>query len=137
MDGNLETALGALKYEYEQNKEMEAEIKRQRLEIEANILALVGHNENINGSTRYADNHGKKIEVKQESSIKIDDVKLFEIARQYELTGHISRLFNQKYTVNKTAWKNTAPELVAPLWGAITTKPSKPSIKIIKQKGNK
>ena len=64
---------------------------------------------------------------------KVDVGKVTEIAAEHDLTHMLSDLFRWKAEINKSAWNACAPDLVAPLLQAITTKPGRPSFSIIKK----
>ena len=60
----------------------------------------------------------------------IDAEALQEIAAESGLTAHLSELFRWKPEINAKAWKEADESITAPLLGAITTKPGRPSFSI-------
>jgi hypothetical protein len=61
---------------------------------------------------------------------KVDADKLQELAAEHGLSEHLGSLFRWSADINAAAWKAAAPTITAPLLGAITTTPGRPSFSI-------
>jgi len=111
-------------------KEAEAAARDKRREIEDKILA---------------DNDGAKsitdgeitLRVTTRENKKIDGDLLQELAREAGLTAHLGALFRWKPEINKAVWDAADEKITRPLLGAITTTPGRPTLSVIKEKGQK
>ena len=76
---------------------------------------------------------GFKIKIEQRFNRTINTEKLQDLAAEHGLTEHLGSLFRWKPELNKKVWAATDEKITAPLLGAITTKPGRPSFTIEKE----
>ena len=113
-------------------KEAEKEATEDRRRIEDRIKSLVGVAENLEG-TETADPDQFTIKIVGRIDRKVDGDKLQELAAEHGLSEHLSSLFRWSADINAAAWKAAAQSITAPLTGAITTTPGRPSFTITKK----
>lgn len=110
-------------------KETERQAAEARRLIEDELIAELGIAETDEGS-RTVKADGYKVKVTCRMNRTIDAEALQEIAAEAGLTAHLGELFRWKPEINAKAWKETDESITAPLLGAITTKPGRPSFSI-------
>lgn len=110
-------------------KEVEREAQDQRRHIEDKLIEDLAI-ENVSDGSHTIKDDGYKIKVTTRMNRKINADMLQELASEHGLTDHLSSLFRWKPDLNLKEWKAAAPEITAPLMGAITTEPGRPSFSI-------
>ena len=85
------------------------------------------------GTTSSTTEQGYQIKVVGRMNRKVDTDKLQELAIAAGLTEHLPSLFRWSADINAAAWKAAAQSITAPLTGAITTTPGRPSFTITKK----
>ena len=113
-------------------KAAEAKAVETRREIEDQLVANFGISAELDG-TENREEGGYKIKIVGRINRKVDGDLLQEIAREANLSEHLSRLFRWKPEINANVWKATAEEITKPLLGAITSVPGRPSFTITKE----
>lgn len=113
-------------------KEAEKAAVERRREIEDQLLELTGYPSVFEG-TKTTEHDGYKIKLVGRFSRKVDAEKLQDIAAEHGLSNHLPHLFRWTADINKTAWDAADSRITAPLLGAITTTPGRPSFTITKQ----
>jgi len=108
-----------------------AAVKRRR-EIEDELIDLLRVNPALDG-TENRELDGYAIKVTGRMNRKVDGDRLQEIAAEHSLTDHLSSLFRWKPELDLRAWKSADESITAPLLGAITTTPGRPSFTITKE----
>lgn len=110
-------------------KENEATATSDRRKIEDRIKSLAGIAESLDGTETVAP---EKFTIKIVGRIdrKVDSDKLQELAAEHGLSEHLSSLFRWKPEINMAAWRAADESITAPLAGAITAKPGRPSFSI-------
>lgn len=103
-------------------------IEKRRL-IEDRIKSLAGIAETLDGTETVAPD-GYTIKIVGRIDRKVDADKLQELAAEAGLSDHLSSLFRWKPEVNMAAWRAADESITAPLAGAITAKPGRPSFSI-------
>lgn len=111
-------------------KSAEEKATTERRKIEDKIVKLLAIPENFD-STLTADENGFVVKIVGRIDRKVDGDKVQELAAEFGLTEHLSKLFRWKPEINMTIWKETDATITGPLAGAITAKPGRPSFKII------
>ena len=112
-------------------KEAERIATEDRREIEDKLLKLIAIKKPDGTETIKSDSF--VIKVTSRIDHKINSDMLQELAFEYGLTDHLSRLFRWKPEINMTAWKASEPSITQPLMMAITDKPARPSFSITKK----
>lgn len=113
-------------------KEAEKEATEDRRRIEDRIKSLVGVAENLEG-TETVEPDQFRIKIVGRIDRKVDSDKLQELAAEHGLTEHLSSLFRWKPEINMAVWKATDEAITKPLAAAITAKPGRPSVTIIRK----
>ena len=121
--------LGALAAQWLAAKQTETDAIADRRRLEDRIKSLVGISENLEG-TETVSPEGYSIKISGRLDRKVDGDKLQDLAAEHGLTEHLSRLFRWKPEVNLKLWRDADPAITAPLSGAITVSPSRPTFKI-------
>lgn len=111
-------------------KAAEEAAKAKRIKIESELAQVIGVPDQWEG-TRTNDVGEFKVVVKRAMNIKIDAVRLREIAAQNNI-GEIvmSTAFRWKPELNKKGWDNIGDEIKAMLFAAITKTPGKVGISV-------
>jgi len=110
-------------------KECERIAVEKRREIEDKLIKHYQISEASEGSKSIKD-EGYVVKVICRMNRTIDADLLQEIAIENGLTEHLGSLFRWKPEINTKAWKDADESITAPLLGAITTKPGRPSFSI-------
>lgn len=110
-------------------KEAERVAVEKRREIEDQLIKHYQISEASEGSKSIKEaNYVIKVVCRMNRTI--DAEALQEIAAEAGLTSHLGELFRWKPEINAKAWKEADESITAPLLGAITTKPGRPSFSI-------
>ena len=102
----------------------------ERRKVEDQIVKLLEIAENFEG-TETSEPEGFVIKIAGRIDRKVDGEKVQELAAEFGLTEHLAKLFRWKPELNMAIWKATDATITGPLAGAITSKPGRPSFKII------
>jgi hypothetical protein len=102
----------------------------RRRTIEDRLVELLALDEGKEGTTNARTEQGYAIKVVGRMNRKVDADKLQELAAEHGLSEHLGSLFRWSADINAAAWKSAAPTITAPLLGAITTTPGRPSFSI-------
>jgi len=102
----------------------------RRRTIEDRLVELLALDEGKEGATNAKTEQGFAIKVVGRMNRKVDADKLQELAAEHGLSEHLGSLFRWSADINAAAWKSAAPTITAPLLGAITTTPGRPSFSI-------
>ncbi len=114
-------------------KAEEAKAVANRRNLEDQIKSLVGIPDTLDG-TETIKPDGYVLKIEGRINRKVDGDKLQEIAIENGLVDHLSSLFRWSPEINMKVWKNADPAITAPLLGAVTSKPGRPSFTIVKEK---
>ena len=113
-------------------KALEAVAVARRRDIEDQLIDMLRVDTTSEGtSTTKAD--GYKVRVTTRLSRKVDGDLLQEIAAEHGLSEHLPELFRWKPEISIKAWKAADESITAPLLGAITTTPGRPSFTITRE----
>ena len=110
-------------------KNAEEEATTKRREVEDKIVKFLAIPENFE-STETAEPEGFVVKIAGRIDRKVDGEKVQELAAEFGLTEHLSKLFRWKPEINMSVWKSADESITKPLAGAITTKAGRPSFKI-------
>ena len=113
-------------------KAAEAEAVAKRRAIEDMLVKQYGIDEGTEGTLNFA-TEGYKVKVVARLTRKVDGDVAQQLAAEFGLTDHLSRLFRWTPEINASAWKATDPSITDALLPAITTKPGRPSFTIEKE----
>jgi len=102
----------------------------RRRTIEDRLVELLALEEGKEGTTNTRTETGYAIKIVGRMNRKVDADKLQELAAEHGLSEHLGSLFRWSADINASAWKAAAPTITAPLLGAITTTPGRPSFSI-------
>jgi hypothetical protein len=105
----------------------------RRRTIEDRLVELLDIPEGKEGTTNAATEQGYAIKIVGRLNRKIDTDRLQELAAEHGLSEHLSSLFRWSADINAAAWKAAAQTITAPLLGAITTTPGRPSFTITRK----
>lgn len=111
-------------------KAMEEDAVEKRRQIEDQMKELLKVEETLEG-TMTVKPEGYEIKIVGRIDRKVDGDKVQELAAEHGLTEHLSKLFRWKPEINAAAWKAADQSITNSLSGAITSKPGRPSFKII------
>ena len=111
-------------------KKQEEDATADRRDIEDHIKKLATIAENLEG-TETVEPGRFEIKIVGRIDRKVDGDKVQELAAEFGLTDHLSKLFRWKPEINMAIWKAADESITKPLAGAITAKPGRPSFKII------
>lgn len=125
--------LDSLAAQWADAKSAEAEAVARRRTIEDRLVELLEIPETKEGTTNASTEQGYTIKVVGRLNRKIDTERLQELAAEHGLSEHLSSLFRWSADINAAAWKAAAQSITAPLTGAITTTPGRPSFTITKK----
>jgi hypothetical protein len=101
----------------------------ERRKVEDKIVKFLAIPENFE-STETAEPEGFVVKIAGRIDRKVDGEKVQELAAEFGLTDHLSKLFRWKPEINMAVWKSADESITKPLAGAITTKAGRPSFKI-------
>ena len=110
-------------------KNAEEEATTKRREVEDKIVKFLAIPENFE-STETAEPEGFVVKIAGRIDRKVDGEKVQELAAEFGLTDHLSKLFRWKPEINMAVWKSADESITKPLAGAITAKAGRPSFKI-------
>lgn len=125
--------LDTLAAQWADAKAAEAEAVARRRSIEDRLVELLEIPETKEGTTSSTTEQGYTIKVVGRMNRKVDTERLQELAAEHGLSEHLSSLFRWSADINAAAWKAAAQSITAPLTGAITTTPGRPSFTITKK----
>lgn len=125
--------LDELARQWSDAKTDEAIAVAKRRTIEDRLVELLEIPETKEGTTSSTTEQGYQIKVVGRLNRKIDTERLQELAAEHGLSEHLSSLFRWSADINAAAWKAAAQSITAPLTGAITTTPGRPSFTITKK----
>jgi len=125
--------LDELARQWSDAKQDEAIAVARRRTIEDRLVELLEIPETKEGTTSSTTEQGYQIKVVGRMNRKVDADRLQELAIAAGLTEHLPSLFRWSADVNAAAWKAAAQSITAPLLGAITTTPGRPSFTITRK----
>lgn len=125
--------LDELARQWSDAKQDEAIAVARRRTIEDRLVELLAIPEGKEGTTNAATEQGWQLKIVGRLNRKIDTDKLQELAAEHGLSEHLSSLFRWSADINAAAWKAAASTITAPLLGAITTTPGRPSFTITRK----
>lgn len=125
--------LDTLAAQWADAKQDEAIAVARRRTIEDRLVELLEIPETKEGTTNAATEQGWAIKVVGRMNRKVDTERLQELAAEHGLSEHLASLFRWSADINAAAWKAAAPTITAPLTGAITTTPGRPSFTITRK----
>ena len=125
--------LDELARQWSDAKTDEAIAVAKRRTIEDRLVELLEIPETKEGTTSSTTEQGWAIKVVGRMNRKVDTDKLQELAIAAGLTEHLPSLFRWSADINAAAWKAAAQSITAPLPGAITTTPGRPSFTITRK----
>ena len=114
-------------------KETEKTAAERRRVIEDRLVELLAIPEGKDGTTNAATEQGYQIKVVGRMNRKVDTERLQELAAEHGLSEHLSSLFRWSADINAAVWKAADQRITAPLTGAITTTPGRPSFTITRK----
>ena len=114
-------------------KQDEAIAVARRRTIEDRLVELLAIPETKEGTTNASTEQGWQLKIVGRMNRKVDTERLQELAAEHGLSEHLSSLFRWSADINAAAWKAAASNITAPLLGAITTTPGRPSFTITKK----
>ena len=121
--------LKALSADWLRHKTDEEKSVAERRKIEDKIVKILKLPESFE-TTESAEPEGFVVKIAGRIDRKVDGDKVQELAAEFGLGEHLAKLFRWKPEINMTAWKAADATITAPLAGAITAKPGRPSFKI-------
>ncbi len=110
-------------------KNAEDHATTERRKVEDKIVKFLAIPENFE-STETAEPEGFVVKIAGRIDRKVDGEKVQELAAEFGLTDHLSKLFRWKPEINMAVWKSTDESITKPLAAAITAKSGRPSFKI-------
>ena len=110
-------------------KQAEQDAKTRRMELEDLLVAELKINTADTKTKTFTLPDGK-LKVVGRMNVTTDGDKLQELAQEYGSTDHLGRLFRWKPEINKQVWSAADAAITAPLLGAITEKPGRPSFSV-------
>lgn len=125
--------LDELARQWSDAKTDEAIAVARRRTIEDRLLELLDIPETKEGTSNATTEQGWAIKVVGRLNRKVDTERLQELAAEHGLSEHLSSLFRWSADINAAAWKAAASTITAPLTGAITTTPGRPSFTITRK----
>lgn len=123
--------LQELSQKWEKAKAKEKAANIERVNIESEMAMLLQIPDDLEDTKKY-ETEDYKVTITGRITKKIDADLLQEIAAENNTSEYLGTLFNWKPTLDAKAWRNANPTITAPLMGAITSKPGKPSFKVEK-----
>ena len=113
-------------------KEDEAAAVARRRACEDKMAFAMQLDERRDGVTT-VDTDALAIKITQRIDRKVDADKVVELAAEAGIEEQLAHLFRWKPKLNMSAWKAADESITAPLAGAITAKPGRPSFSITKK----
>jgi len=113
-------------------KKIESAAVKDRRELEDLMVKEFGIAKDLDGTVnKEAD--GYKVKIEGRINTKIDADKLQVLASEAGLSEHLSSLFRWKPEINARVWNAASDAVTAPLLGAITSTPGRPTFTITKE----
>jgi len=119
----------SLARQWAEAKEVESRAIRLRRDIEDEMIAFYKISKQMEG-TQNEDDGIYKIKIVSRVTRKVDADKVQELAAEFGLTEHLSKLFRWTPEINATAWKSVDESITRPLMDAITATPGRFSFSI-------
>jgi hypothetical protein len=113
-------------------KKLEAAAVAERRELEDEMVKLFLLPKDLDGTVNQ-EVDGYKIKIEGRINKKIDADKLQVLASEAGLSEHLSSLFRWKPEINARVWNAASDAVTAPLLGAITSTPGRPTFTITKE----
>ena len=113
-------------------KKAEADAVAERRDLEDQMVKEFGIAKDLDGTTK-VEADGYKIKMEGRINKKIDADKLQVLASEAGLSEHLSSLFRWKPEINARVWNAASDAVTAPLLGAITSTPGRPTFTITKE----
>lgn len=115
--------------EWLEAKEAERVAIEKRRDLEDAMRKAASIRDDVEGTETLA-LEGFRVKVVGRIDRKVDADKVQELAAEFGLTDHLSKLFRWKPEINMAIWKSTDESITKPLAAAITAKPGRPSFTI-------
>jgi hypothetical protein len=113
-------------------KKIESAAVKDRRELEDLMVKEFGIAKDLDDTVnKEAD--GYKVKIEGRINTKIDADKLQVLASEAGLSEHLSSLFRWKPEINARVWNAASDAVTAPLLGAITSTPGRPTFTITKE----
>ena len=112
-----------------QYKAEEDKAQTERRKVEDQMVKILAIPESFE-SSETAEPDGFVVKIVGRIDRKVDSDKVQELAAEFGLSDHLTKLFRWKPEINMSAWKAADESITGPLSGAITAKPGRPSFKI-------
>lgn len=112
-------------------KKAEADAVAERRDLEDQMVKEFGIAKDLDGTTK-VEADGFVIKIEGRINKKIDADKLQVLASEAGLSEHLSSLFRWKPEINARVWNAASDAVTAPLLGAITSTPGRPTFTITK-----
>ena len=113
-------------------KKLEATAVAERRELEDQMVAEFSIPKDLDGTLK-REVDGYTIKMEGRINKKIDADKLQVLASEAGLSEHLSSLFRWKPEINARVWNAASDAVTAPLLGAITSTPGRPTFTITKE----
>ena len=113
-------------------KKAEADAVAERRDLEDQMVKEFGIAKDLDGTTK-VEADGFVIKIEGRINKKIDADKLQVLASEAGLSEHLSSLFRWKPEINARVWNAASDAVTAPLLGAITSTPGRPTFTITKE----
>ena len=113
-------------------KKLEGVAIKERRELEDLIVKEFAIPKDLN-TTINREVEGYKVKIEGRINQKIDADKLQLLAAEAGLSEHLSSLFRWKPEINAKVWNAAADAVTAPLLGAITSTPGRPTFSITQE----
>lgn len=110
-------------------KEAERKATEARRDAEDQMIEALRVAENFEGIATHQ-SEGHTVKITGRLTRKVDADKAHAIAVEHGLSEHLTQLFRWKPELNMAAWRAADESITAPLLGAITTTPGRPSFSI-------
>ena len=113
-------------------KKLEGVAIKERRELEDLMVKEFAIPKDLN-TTINREAEGYKVKIEGRINQKIDADKLQLLAAEAGLSEHLSSLFRWKPEINAKVWNAAADAVTAPLLGAITSTPGRPTFSITQE----
>ena len=113
-------------------KKAEADAVAERRDLEDQMVKEFEIAKDLDGTTK-VEADGFVIKIEGRINKKIDADKLQVLASEAGLSEHLSSLFRWKPEINARVWNAASDAVTAPLLGAITSTPGRPTFTITKE----
>ena len=113
-------------------KKLEAAAVAERRELEDQMAVQFAIPKDLDGTMK-REIDGYVIKMEGRINKKIDADKLQVLASEAGLSEHLSSLFRWKPEINARVWNAASDAVTAPLLGAITSTPGRPTFTITKE----